>query len=338
MCVIGSDFMQLSLKVVEKLKEEIRVKEYKFIKYPDTEDLKPLNGHKFSEALTEKASFHTSKFVSPKSLCIKRVRTIFPSLPFVRESTFGFKLGTRNKQNINSRHDAENSSPQSTPQVFPSFEEYTPPVTYPEEGEEIFGILMEMIEDDWRLEFKEVSFLRGGLSLPVKQDELENEESQEKKKKELDVEFVYKIGGLGVCSLHAKNLGLLSKWKWRFLTEKNVLWRKVIKCFYGDDGGFNSDQAIRGHQGTWGEIKKTISGIEDIDASFKSYFKLKVSSGSCTLFWKDIWLSDRVRLMDRFPRLYALDLNHDAFIKDRRRLVNAIGGVYLVGNEDDKWT
>ncbi|GKD37663.1 zinc finger, CCHC-type containing protein [Tanacetum coccineum] len=58
MCVIGSDFMQLSLEVVEKLKEEIRVEKNKFTKikkitrYPDTKDLEPLNGHKFPEAFT----------------------------------------------------------------------------------------------------------------------------------------------------------------------------------------------------------------------------------------------------------------------------------------------
>ncbi|GKE22917.1 hypothetical protein Tco_1434429 [Tanacetum coccineum] len=62
------------LTIVEKLKEEIRVKKNKFTKikkitrYPDAEDLEPLNGHKFSEALTEKASFHTPKFVSPKEI------------------------------------------------------------------------------------------------------------------------------------------------------------------------------------------------------------------------------------------------------------------------------
>nr|GEW16231.1 ribonuclease H-like domain-containing protein [Tanacetum cinerariifolium] len=38
----------------------------------------------------------------------------------------------------------DNPSPQSTPQVLPSFEVYTPPVTYPEEVEETIGILMEV--------------------------------------------------------------------------------------------------------------------------------------------------------------------------------------------------
>ncbi|GJS55418.1 hypothetical protein Tco_0628780 [Tanacetum coccineum] len=150
MCVIGSDFMQLSSDVVEKLKEEIRVKKNKFTKikktmrYPDTKDLEPLNGHKFSKALTEKTSFHTPKFVSPKSLSVKYVRTIFPSPPFIRESTFGFKPGRKNNQNVKSRHDAENPSPQSTPQDLPPFEEYTPPVTYPEEVGKTLGTPIEV--------------------------------------------------------------------------------------------------------------------------------------------------------------------------------------------------
>ncbi|GKD03092.1 hypothetical protein Tco_1178066 [Tanacetum coccineum] len=38
----------------------------------------------------------------------------------------------------------ENPNPQSTPQVLPSFEEYTPPVTYPEEVEETLGTPIEV--------------------------------------------------------------------------------------------------------------------------------------------------------------------------------------------------
>nr|GEX39860.1 ribonuclease H-like domain-containing protein [Tanacetum cinerariifolium] len=67
MNVIGSDFIQLSLEVVVKLKEEIRIGENK----------------------------------------VKKIKKIM--------------------------------SPQCTPQVLPSFEEYTSPVTYPEEVEETLG-------------------------------------------------------------------------------------------------------------------------------------------------------------------------------------------------------
>nr|GEV19190.1 reverse transcriptase domain-containing protein [Tanacetum cinerariifolium] len=77
MCAIGSDFMQLSLEVFEKLKEEIKVKENKFkrikkiTRYLDTEDLELLNGHEFLKALMKKASFHSPKSVSPKSLHVR---------------------------------------------------------------------------------------------------------------------------------------------------------------------------------------------------------------------------------------------------------------------------
>ncbi|GKB02231.1 hypothetical protein Tco_0830320 [Tanacetum coccineum] len=150
MCIIGSDFMQLSSEVVGKLKEEIRMEENitkkieKITRYPETEDLEPLNSHKYLKALTEKASFHTPKFVLPKSLSVKYVRTVFPSPPLVRESTFGFKPGTNHNQNVKTRYDAENLNTQSTQQVLPSFEEYTPPVTHPEEVKETIGIPMEV--------------------------------------------------------------------------------------------------------------------------------------------------------------------------------------------------
>ncbi|GJV44823.1 hypothetical protein Tco_1429359, partial [Tanacetum coccineum] len=41
-------------------------------------------------------------------------------------------------------NEVENLSPQSTPQVLPSFKVYTPPVTYPKEVEETIEILMEV--------------------------------------------------------------------------------------------------------------------------------------------------------------------------------------------------
>ncbi|GJU78493.1 hypothetical protein Tco_1275563 [Tanacetum coccineum] len=94
------DLKQL-LRIIRKLKEEIRMEENrtkkikKITRYPNTKVLEPLNSYKFSEVLTEKASFHTPKFVSPKSICVKHVQTIFPSPPFVRESIFGFEPGRK---------------------------------------------------------------------------------------------------------------------------------------------------------------------------------------------------------------------------------------------------
>nr|GEW48959.1 zinc finger, CCHC-type, retrotransposon Gag domain protein [Tanacetum cinerariifolium] len=51
-------------------------------------------------------------------------------------------------------------------------------------------------------------------------------------------------GGLGVGSIFAKNLGLIGKWKWHFLIEKEALRRMVIKDLYGEDGGLFSDVMV----------------------------------------------------------------------------------------------
>ncbi|GKB42744.1 hypothetical protein Tco_0887686 [Tanacetum coccineum] len=126
MCVIGSDFTQLSLEVKGKLRDEIRIEQNrtkkikKITRYPNTEDPDLM------------------------LLGVKHVCTIFPIPPLVRENTFGFKLGTNTNRNIESRYDAENSNPKITPQVLPSFVENTSPVTYLDEVEEIIGIPIEV--------------------------------------------------------------------------------------------------------------------------------------------------------------------------------------------------
>ncbi|GJU12076.1 hypothetical protein Tco_1134472 [Tanacetum coccineum] len=65
------------------------------------------------------------------------------------------------------------TSPESTTQTLPSFEEYTPPVTYPEEVEKTLGTPIEMFDDDWGLESEEVSPLREELSLFDRPNEVE---------------------------------------------------------------------------------------------------------------------------------------------------------------------
>ncbi|GJW78983.1 putative RNA-directed DNA polymerase [Tanacetum coccineum] len=92
------------------------------------------------------------------------------------------------------------------------------------------------------------------------------------------------FGGLGIGSLLAKNIALLGKWKWRFLSEKDALRRTAICNFYGGDGGFSiSLTSLNGH-GVWCDIVKVISNIERIDFSFKNSFTLKVSNGLSTSF------------------------------------------------------
>ncbi|GJR09353.1 hypothetical protein Tco_0792005 [Tanacetum coccineum] len=138
---MSSEPTRISLEIMSS---EARDGIEKITRYPENEDPKPSSKIKFSETFAKITSFHAPDFISPKSLCVKYVRTIFPSPPLVKESTFGFKPGINNNRNIKSRYDVENSNPQSTLQVLPSFEENTSPVTYPDEVEEIIGIPIEV--------------------------------------------------------------------------------------------------------------------------------------------------------------------------------------------------
>ncbi|GJS04805.1 hypothetical protein Tco_0321313 [Tanacetum coccineum] len=97
MQAITDEFVEFSSEVTQRLKERIKEnknkpkKIIKITRYPDTEDLEPLNDHKFLETLTKEVPSDTPKIVSLKSLCVKHVCTILHSPPLVRESTFGFK-------------------------------------------------------------------------------------------------------------------------------------------------------------------------------------------------------------------------------------------------------
>ncbi|GJV10925.1 RNA-directed DNA polymerase, eukaryota, reverse transcriptase zinc-binding domain protein [Tanacetum coccineum] len=171
-------------------------------------------------------------------------------------------------------------------------------------------------------------------------------------------------GGLGVGCLHSKNLGLLGKWKWRFLNENKALWRVVISEFYGPDGGFGDAPGSYAIGGAWVDILKTMKHIEDINISFKDSFTLKIYNGSSTSFWKGHWCGDGSRLMDLFPRLFALESFKDCKISDRwicsdgiwsgnwawrspsrgraldelTNLVSRIGNLTLDGDGIDKWS
>ncbi|GJZ78840.1 putative RNA-directed DNA polymerase [Tanacetum coccineum] len=138
----------------------------------------------------------------------------------------------------------------------------------------------------------------------------------------------HKFGGLGIGSLLAKNYGLLCKWKWRFLSEEEALWRMVIKVFYDEEGGFNSDPKCLGPSGIWTETIKVVNFINSHDEVFRGSFIRKIFNGNNTYFLTDQWYEDGRKLADAFPRLYALESFKDCHISDRWHMVNDSG----VGN------
>ena len=109
MMEIGSEFMQLSLKVVEKLKVEIkkegsRVRMIKKItSYPDDKNQEPYSIPKISEPTTKSTPLQTCNYVSSGLICVAYAQVILPNPPLEGKCSFGFKPGTMRKQIANSQ-------------------------------------------------------------------------------------------------------------------------------------------------------------------------------------------------------------------------------------------
>nr|GEV48694.1 retrotransposon Orf1 [Tanacetum cinerariifolium] len=116
MGVTGCDFMQLSLKVVEKLKDEIRTEEIivkkieKIMRCPDIEDPKPSSKLKFLESLPKTTSFHALDFILPKSLCVRYIHTILCSPSHTMRKRIRQGKSTRGQSSSSREHTMEEKS------------------------------------------------------------------------------------------------------------------------------------------------------------------------------------------------------------------------------------
>nr|GEY19947.1 RNA-directed DNA polymerase, eukaryota [Tanacetum cinerariifolium] len=85
------------------------------------------------------------------------------------------------------------------------------------------------------------------------------------------------VGGLRVSSLFALNRALMFKWVWRFFSQKNSLWVRVVKALHGEDGKIG-----------------------------KKFYYSKLGNGVNTAFWDVAWCGD-IAFKNLVPRLYALE-------------------------------
>ena len=89
-------------------------------------------------------------------------------------------------------------------------------------------------------------------------------------------------GGLGVRGLLNLNRALLDEWIWRFIAEKEALWRLFIALKYGTEAGGWFTKGIRGSHGVsiWKEIHKEAVHI-------KLNNSLIVDKRDRVRFWED---------------------------------------------------
>ncbi|PWA36655.1 RNA-directed DNA polymerase, eukaryota, Reverse transcriptase zinc-binding domain protein [Artemisia annua] len=115
---------------------------------------------------------------------------------------------------------------------------------------------------------------------------------------------------------------MLVKWHWRFYTEKNALWRRLITSIHGIHGGLEQaypSNSIR--PSIWKTIFELNKSMSDLNIDLGSVFVKKVGDNLSFSFWKDIWIGEQ-KLETLFPRLFSLEVNKDCKVVDRCNLNN----------------
>ncbi|GKB95456.1 RNA-directed DNA polymerase, eukaryota [Tanacetum coccineum] len=111
-----------------------------------------------------------------------------------------------------------------------------------------------------------------------------------------------KKGGLGVSSYFALNRALLLKWVWRFVSQDDSLWFRVIQAVHGDTIDSHSVRKVS----IWSSILKEVQVLKSSGFDFLSYCSKRIGDGQSTSFWKETWMGD-IPLCELCPRLFALD-------------------------------
>nr|GEY05533.1 RNA-directed DNA polymerase, eukaryota, reverse transcriptase zinc-binding domain protein [Tanacetum cinerariifolium] len=148
---------------------------------------------------------------------------------------------------------------------------------------------------------------------------------------------------LGVSSLYALNRALLFKWVWRFITQKNSLWARVISAIHGMDGKIGT-RTKSGYNSLWRDFVFEMEAVKDKGADLFSFLQKRLGDGVDTCFWKDTW-NGELPFKFTYPRLYALEVDKNISVADkltqatwdgtfRREPRSGIEAVQLVKLED----
>ncbi|GJS54510.1 RNA-directed DNA polymerase, eukaryota [Tanacetum coccineum] len=124
-----------------------------------------------------------------------------------------------------------------------------------------------------------------------------------------------KHGGLGVSSFYALNRGLLFKWVWRYISQDNSLWARVISALHGS----SSQVLSASFSSLWKSILNEVKSLKAQGVDLISHCKIRVGNGMNTSFWNDCWIGDSM-LKHLFPRLFALETIKDIYVADKFRV------------------
>ncbi|XP_035836174.1 uncharacterized protein LOC110935680 [Helianthus annuus] len=122
--------------------------------------------------------------------------------------------------------------------------------------------------------------------------------------------------GLGFGSLRDANLSMLAKWWWRFTTEKDNLWRRVIWSIHHNNRSWAPIPAKVSVAGPWKQIVGIRDCLSRVGINLSESIWSRVGCGSKTAFWLDFWIGDSP-LYIGFPLLFALESDRSCRVSDR---------------------
>ncbi|XP_057780066.1 uncharacterized protein LOC130998670 [Salvia miltiorrhiza] len=125
----------------------------------------------------------------------------------------------------------------------------------------------------------------------------------------------HREGGLGLKNLEWFNSALMAKWLWRFLSERESLWARVIKSCQGeifwDGGGFRLKGRSEPKTGWWRKVLSLSWGPNG--KWLRENLEIQVGNGASVLFWHHCWIGES-NLSEIFPRLCRLSTNQNGSI------------------------
>nr|GEV56148.1 RNA-directed DNA polymerase, eukaryota, reverse transcriptase zinc-binding domain protein [Tanacetum cinerariifolium] len=100
-------------------------------------------------------------------------------------------------------------------------------------------------------------------------------------------------GGIRVSSLYALNRALMMKWVWRFYSQKESLWARVIKAIYGNDRQVGKVSGA-GSRSCWRNIVNEVRILSNQGIKVLDYMWIKLGNGESTAIWDDNWIGGKV--------------------------------------------
>ncbi|KAJ0577283.1 putative RNA-directed DNA polymerase [Helianthus annuus] len=124
-----------------------------------------------------------------------------------------------------------------------------------------------------------------------------------------------KAGGLGVGGIKEMNLGLISKWWWRYKICKNHLWNKVIDEIHGGGRAHNIIPSKNSMVGVWKAIVAVNKEFRKYNLDLNDHLAGEVGKGDTVRFWYDKWCQG-CRLKDQFPSIYTISKGKHGLVSE----------------------